>query len=61
MSLSPKEIDPNKLYTVEETASFLSLSEQTVRKHLREKKFTGKKIGRRWHIRGSTIRKFIEG
>jgi excisionase family DNA binding protein len=60
MPLAPRDIDVNKLYTVEETAAFLSLSEQTVRKHLRERRLTGKKIGRKWHIRGSMIRKFIE-
>ncbi len=60
MPLAPKEIDPSKLYTVEETAAFLSVSEQTVRKHLRDTKLTGRKIGRRWHIRGSMIRRFIE-
>jgi len=60
MPLAPKEIDPSKLYTVEETATFLSVSGQTVRKHLRDRKLTGRKIGRRWHIRGSMIRRFIE-
>lgn len=60
MALAPREIDSNKLYTVEETAAILSLSEQTVRKHLRDRKLTGRKIGRRWHIRGSMIRRFIE-
>jgi excisionase family DNA binding protein len=60
MPLAPRDIDQNKLYTVEETAAFLSLSEQTVRKHLRERRLTGKKIGRKWHIRGSVIRRFIE-
>lgn len=61
MPLSPKDIDSNKLYTVEETARFLNVSAQTVRKHLRERSLVGKKIGRRWHIRGSKIKKFIEG
>lgn len=59
--LSPKEVDLNKLYTVNETARLLDVSEQTIRKHLREKRLTGRKIGRRWLIRGSMIRKFMEG
>jgi len=61
MPLSPRDIDPNKLYTVEETATILNLSEQTVLKHLRQRTLVGKKIGRRWHIKGSKIKKFIEG
>ncbi|MBN2363062.1 helix-turn-helix domain-containing protein, partial [candidate division WOR-3 bacterium] len=48
-------------YTVEEVAVFLDISEQTVRKHLRVNLLKGKKIGRRWHIKGAVIRKFIEG
>jgi excisionase family DNA binding protein len=59
--LSPKDVDMNKLYTVNETARLLDVSEQTIRKHLREKRLTGRKIGRRWLIRGSMIRKFMEG
>ncbi|MEW6684785.1 MAG: helix-turn-helix domain-containing protein [Candidatus Edwardsbacteria bacterium] len=59
MPLSPREIDSNKLYTVNETSRILAVTEQTVRKHLREKKLSGKKIGRRWHIKGTEIQKFI--
>ena len=59
--LSPKDVDMNKLYTVNETARLLDVSEQTIRKHLREKRLSGRKIGRRWLIRGSNIRKFMEG
>ncbi|MCH7760855.1 helix-turn-helix domain-containing protein [candidate division TA06 bacterium] len=59
--LSPKDVDMTKLYTVNETARLLDVSEQTIRKHLRDKRLTGKKIGRRWLIRGSMIRRFMEG
>ena len=59
--LSPKDVDMHKLYTVNETARLLDVSEQTIRKHLRDRRLTGKKIGRRWLIRGSMIRKFMEG
>jgi excisionase family DNA binding protein len=59
MPLSPKDIDAVKLYTVLESAQFLAVTEQTVRKLLREKRLVGKKIGRRWHIRGSELRRLI--
>lgn len=59
MPLSPKDIDSGKLYTVLESAQFLSVTEQTVRKLVREKRLAGKKIGRRWHIRGSELRRLI--
>ncbi len=59
MPLSPKEIDSVKLYTVLECAQILTVTEQTVRKFLREKRLVGKKIGRRWHIRGSELRRLI--
>lgn len=59
MSLSPKDIDASKLYTVLECCKFLSVTEQTVRKLLREKRLAGKKIGRRWLIRGSELRRLI--
>ena len=60
MALSPNEIDRLKLYTVGETARFLEVSEQTVRKYLRDGLLSGKKIGRRWHVKGQSIKKFIE-
>jgi excisionase family DNA binding protein len=59
MPLAPESIDPGKLYTVFETADMLQLSEQTVRKHLRDSRLRGRKIGKRWHIRGAEIRKYI--
>lgn len=59
MALSPKEIDSGKLYTVLESARILSVTEQTVRKLLRERRLSGKKIGRRWHIKGSELKHLI--
>lgn len=59
MPVSPKEIDSGKLYTVSETAKILAVTDQTVRKHLGEKNLPGKKIGRRWLVKGSEIQKFI--
>lgn len=59
MALSPSEIDEKKLYSVDETARLLEVSSQTIRKHLKKKNIKAKKIGRRWLIRGTEIRKFI--
>ncbi len=59
MPVSPKEIDSAKLYTVSETAKILAVTDQTLRKHLTEKRISGKKVGRRWLIKGSEIQKFI--
>jgi excisionase family DNA binding protein len=59
MPLAPENIDPGKLYTVFETADILQLSEGTVRAHLRDNRLHGRKIGKRWHIRGAEIRRFI--
>lgn len=59
MAIAPKEINPGKLYSVEETARILDVCSGTVRKHLRDKKMKGKKIGWRWMIKGREIRRFI--
>ncbi len=59
MPISTKEIDSAKLYTVGETCRLLALTEQTVRKHLSQRRLVGKKVGRRWLVRGTEIQKFI--
>ncbi|RKX70941.1 hypothetical protein DRP53_03310 [candidate division WOR-3 bacterium] len=59
MPLSPREIDPEKLYTTEETSELLRLGPQTIRKKLREGSIHGKKVGRRWLIKGKEIRRYI--
>lgn len=59
MAIAPKEISPGKLYSVDETARILEICSGTVRKHLRERKIRGKKIGRRWLVKGEEIRRFI--
>jgi len=59
MPLSPREIDPEKLYTTEETSELLRLGSQTIRKKLREGSIRGKKVGRRWLIKGKEIRRYI--
>ncbi|MCK4524600.1 helix-turn-helix domain-containing protein [candidate division WOR-3 bacterium] len=60
MAISLSKIDPLKFYNVEEVSVILNVSSQTVRRHLRTKMMMGKKIGRRWHIQGKEIKKFIE-
>lgn len=60
MAVSPKQIDESKLYNVEEVSIILNVSDQTVRKHLRDMMLKGKKIGKRWYIEGKEIKKFIE-
>jgi excisionase family DNA binding protein len=59
MAIAPKEISPGKFYSVDETARILEICSETVRKHLREDKIKGRKIGRRWLVKGQEIRKFI--
>jgi len=59
MALAPRQISPGKLYSVDETARILEVCSGTVRKHLRETTIKGKKIGRRWFIKGAEIRRFI--
>jgi excisionase family DNA binding protein len=59
MALAPRDIHPGKLYSVAETARILEVCNGTVRKHLRERRLKGKKLGRRWLVKGEEIRKFI--
>ena len=39
-----------ELLTVEETAAYLKMSPQVIRRWLREKKLPGVKIGKEWRI-----------
>lgn len=50
-------IDPNKYYSLRETAEFLKVTEATVAKYLREGDLEGKKVGpkERWHALGRSI------
>lgn len=47
------------LMTVEETAAYLKLSPQVVRRWLREKKLPGVKIGKEWRIAKEDLDAFI--
>ena len=50
----------DKLYTPEEVAERLQLSEQTVRRWLREEKLKGVKLGSKWRIRERDIQELLE-
>ncbi len=60
MAISIEKIDESKFYNVDEVSQILKISTQTIRRHLRNRVLKGKKIGRRWHIKGKEIKNFIE-
>lgn len=49
-----------EIYTPEEIAEKLKVSEQTIRRYLREKKMEGFKIGNNWRIKEKSFLEFIE-
>jgi len=49
-----------EIYTPEEVAKKLKVSEQTIRRYLREEKIEGFKIGNNWRIKEQSFLKFIE-
>lgn len=53
------ELNKNKIYTVEETATLLQIRRETVSKLLNEKKLRASKIGRIWRVQGDDIVKFL--
>ena len=50
-----------KLWTVKQTAEFLHLSQQAVRKALKLGKLKGKKFGHIWMIRGDLFEEKLRG
>jgi excisionase family DNA binding protein len=50
-----------ELYTVEEVAKTLKVSEQVVRRWLRSGRLKGVRIGHLWRVRKSDLEKFLEG
>ena len=50
-----------KLYTVEEVAAYLKISEYTVRRHLLEGLLKGLKIGKAWRITEKALHNYIHG
>jgi excisionase family DNA binding protein len=49
-----------EIYTPEEIAKKLKVSEQTIRRYLREEKMEGFKIGNSWRIKEKSFLEFIE-
>jgi len=49
-----------EIYTPEEVAKKLKVSEQTVRRYLRENKIKGFKIGNNWRIKENDLLAFID-
>ncbi|SDD21477.1 helix-turn-helix domain-containing protein [Halanaerobium congolense] len=49
-----------EIYTPEEIAEKLKVSEQTIRRYLREEKMEGFKIGNNWRIKEKSFLEFIE-
>lgn len=47
--------------TVEQLSKFLQLSKDTIRKHLREGRLPGRKIGKSWRVDRNAIRAFVGG
>lgn len=60
MPVDPNKINPEQLYTVKEAASFLEVTEQTVRKHIREKKLEAHKSGKKFLIKGRQLLLLVE-
>ena len=50
----------SEILTLEEVAEKLKLSEQTVRRYLRENKITGFKLGNSWRVKEEELMKFID-
>ena len=49
------EINPNKVYSTEETRNFLKISESTIKRWLKKGILRANKIGGRYKISGSEI------
>lgn len=52
---------PETVYTVEQTAELLHLSQETVKRLLRSGRLGGIKIGRLWRVRESDLEAFLSG
>ena len=50
----------SEIYTPNEVAKKLKVSEQTIRRYLREGKLEGFKIGNNWRIKEQSFLEFIE-
>ena len=50
-----------EIYTPDEIAEKLKISEQTVRKYLRQEKIKGFKLGNSWRVKEKDLLEFIDG
>jgi len=54
------EIAGVKLYSVNDMAKELKISEVTIRTYLRQRKIKAKKIGGKWYATAESIRTFLQ-
>jgi excisionase family DNA binding protein len=50
-----------KLYSLKELATLLSVTERTLHNYIKSGKMKGQKIGGKWQISESNLRKFVNG
>lgn len=55
------EIQSDRLYTLEEVADLLHVSERSAFRYIHDKKLAAKKVGGTWRISASSLKAFIEG
>jgi excisionase family DNA binding protein len=55
-----RRINMPEIYTPEEIAEKLKVSEQTIRRYLREGKMEGFKIGNNWRVKEQSFFDFID-
>jgi len=52
--------DIEKLYTPEQVAEHLQVSQKTIRAYLRSRKLKGVKLGKEWRIKQSALKDFVD-
>lgn len=57
----PKTIAGRIVYTLDEVAERLGVSERSVREYLRTGRLRGQKYGRSWHITQENLQTFLDG
>ncbi len=55
------ETTTDRLYTLEEVADLLHISERTAFRYIHDKKLAAKKVGGTWRISASALKAFVEG
>lgn len=59
MPISPENINPDSLYTTEETRDLLQISDSTMKRWLKKELIKANKIGGRYRILGKEILRLI--